>query len=70
MSTHKVGKVAYTETYTSGSQATAIIVGLLIGVVLGVIIIAIVRVVRKEPMPTLPVSISNIGFKTKTESTA
>ncbi|CAF0870687.1 unnamed protein product [Rotaria sordida] len=70
MSTHKVGKVVYTEKYTSGSQATAILVGLLIGIVLGVIIIAIVRVVRKEPMPALPVSISNMGFKSKTASTA
>ncbi|CAF3474627.1 unnamed protein product [Rotaria sp. Silwood1] len=59
MSTHAIGKVIYNKKYTGGSQATAIIVGLLIGIIAGIIIIAIVRIVRKEPMPSVLTSITN-----------
>ncbi|CAF2467235.1 unnamed protein product [Rotaria sp. Silwood2] len=70
ISSHRVGKIVYTEKNTGGSPATAIIVGLIIGIIAGIIIIAIVRIVRKEPMPALPVSLTNPLSSSKTKTPA
>jgi hypothetical protein len=69
MSTHTVGKQVKTEIYTTGSQVVAVIVGLIVGIVVGIILIGIIRVIRKEPMPSLPSSVTNplpsINFRSK-----
>jgi len=54
MSAHANGRRIHSEEYTKGSQAGAVIGGLIVGLLFGIIIIAIVRVMRKEPMPALP----------------
>jgi hypothetical protein len=59
MSTHAAGRAIVVESYTAGSQALAVIVGLLIGIAVGAVSVAVFRIVRKEPMPSLPTSISN-----------
>ena len=69
MSTHVIEKKNIVESYTSGSQATAITVGLLVGLAVGIIIAGVIRIIRKQPMPSLPTSISNplpsINFQAK-----
>ena len=73
MSTHTVGKSNKSESYSSGAEALAVIVGLLIGLVVGVIIAAAVRIVRKEPMPataTLTNPMSKINFHAKKTATS
>ena len=54
MSTHIAGRQVVKESYSSGSQAAAIIFGSIIGAVLGVLLVGIVKVIRKEPLPALP----------------
>ncbi|CAF1146888.1 unnamed protein product [Adineta steineri] len=74
VSTHSAGRRNTVETYSSGAQALAIILGLIIGIVVGAIIAAVVRIVRKEPMPDMPTSIRNplpsINFHSKKSSPA
>ncbi len=69
MSSHTIGKQVIKESYTIGSQVTAVMVGILVGLVLGVILAAVLRIIRKEPMPALPTSISNplptVNFRAK-----
>jgi hypothetical protein len=59
MSTHAAGRATVVESYTAGSQALAIILGLLIGIAVGAVLAGVFRHVRKEPMPNFPTSISN-----------
>ena len=54
MSTRSAGPRVVKESYSSGSQAAAVIFGSVIGAMLGVFLIGIVKVIRKEPLPTLP----------------
>ncbi|CAF0962698.1 unnamed protein product [Adineta ricciae] len=58
MSTHAAGRARTIEKYSSGAEATAIIVGLLIGLIVGVIIAGVIRVSRGKPMPKA-ISLSN-----------
>ncbi|CAF3370471.1 unnamed protein product [Rotaria sp. Silwood1] len=62
MSTHAVGNRGTKESYSAGAQAGAVIGGILVGLVAGILVAAVIRLVRKEPMPalpSLPTSISN-----------
>jgi len=59
MSTHASGKPVVIESYTTTSQVIAIVVGALAGLIVGIAIAAIIRIVQKKPMPSLPSSISN-----------
>ena len=78
-SPHTVGTGKVTNKYTSGAEAGAVIGGLLVGLFVGILVAAVIRIVRKEPMPAyLQISKSfsnplpNISFynkKTTTETT-
>ncbi|CAF1456183.1 unnamed protein product [Rotaria magnacalcarata] len=69
ISTHASGVVVTKESYSSGAQTAAIIVGLLIGLLAGIAAAAAIRIIRKDPMPAMPISISNpmpsINFKSR-----
>jgi hypothetical protein len=78
MNTHVFGKQITLQSYTSISLGLAIGVGLLAGLVAGILVAAVIRIVRKKPMPSLPSTITNplptINFRsektTKTTSDA
>ncbi|CAF4742205.1 unnamed protein product, partial [Rotaria socialis] len=56
ISTHSVGAVVTKESYSSGAQTAAIIVGLLIGLLAGIAAAAGIRIITKKPMPSMPSS--------------
>ncbi len=76
MSTHTNGKQVTRLSYTSSSLALAITVGSLGGLFVGIIIAAVIRIVKKKPMPAFPSTVSNplptINFRSKkaTEATS
>ena len=73
MSTHSVAQVVSSTTYSSGSQALAIIVGLLIGLLVGVVGAVIIRKFTNQPIPNLS-NVTNplpsINFSSKKTTTA
>jgi hypothetical protein len=54
MSSHAVGQRVIKETYSSSAEAGAVIGGIIVGLLIGILLAAVIRTVRKEPMPALP----------------
>ena len=54
ISSHVGGKQVIKEKYSSNAEAGAVIGGILVGLLLGILSAAVIRTVRKEPMPSLP----------------
>lgn len=73
-SSHTAAQQIVNLSYTAGSQALAVVVGVLVGLFGGVLLAAILRIVRKDPMPKLPGSIasplSTINFRSPTSTEA
>ncbi|CAF1004788.1 unnamed protein product [Rotaria sordida] len=74
-SSHAVGKPVITESYSAGAQAGAVIGGIIVGLAVGILIAAVIRIVRKEPMPDLPMiptsfqnPLPNISFHNKKQA--